>query len=156
MTSSFDSSIPRSPIYRWRVPFGTFPIALISATRPNRWTVVISPRDFAIGYVPDVSSPGSAKRRTPMRRLTLPISSTCLLKMDGSDRLRGFHHKETRSLVLRIRDLPNPDMPMALSFSGLFPSPRIYSTRPLKMDGPDSTSGYRDLRCSVDTISLST
>jgi hypothetical protein len=68
--------------------------------------------------------------------------------MDGSDRLRGFHHKETRSLVLRIRDLPNPDMPMALSFSGLFPSPWIYSTHPLKMDGPDSTSGYRDLRCS--------
>jgi hypothetical protein len=71
-----------------------------------------------------------------MCRLTLPISPTCLLKMDGSDRLRGFHHKETRSLVLRFRDLPNPDVPMALSFSGLFPCPRIDATRPLKMDGP--------------------
>jgi hypothetical protein len=59
-------------------------------------------------------------------------------------------------LVLRIRDLPNPDMPMALSFSGIFPSPQIYAMRPHKMDGPDSTSGYRDLRCSVDTTSLST
>jgi hypothetical protein len=156
MTSSFESSIPRSPIYRWCILFETFPIALISATHPNRWTIVISPHDFMIRYVPDVSSPRSAKRRTLMRQLTLLISSMCLQKMDGSDRLWGFHHKETRSLVLRIHDLSNPDMSMALSFSGLFPSPRIYSTHPLKVDGPDSTSGYRDLRCSVDTISLST
>jgi hypothetical protein len=51
-------------------------------------------------------------------------------------------------LVLKNRDLPNPDMPMALSLSELFPSPRIYATRPGVMDGPDSSSGYRDLRCS--------
>jgi hypothetical protein len=55
-------------------------------------------------------------------------------------------------LVLRIRETPNPDVSMALSFLGLFPSPRIYATRPGKMDGPDSTSGYRDLR----STSLST
>jgi hypothetical protein len=51
-------------------------------------------------------------------------------QMDGSDLRRGFHWKETRSLVLRIPDLPNPDMPMGFSFSGLFPSLRIYATRP--------------------------
>ena len=59
-------------------------------------------------------------------------------------------------LVLRIRDLPNLDVPMALSFSGLFPSPRIYAMHPLNMDGLDSTSGYCNLRCSDDTLSLST
>jgi hypothetical protein len=59
-------------------------------------------------------------------------------------------------LVLKIRDFPNPDMPMALSFSELFPSPRIYATRWGEMDGPDSSSGYRDLRCSVDTMCLPT
>jgi hypothetical protein len=56
--------------------------------------------------------------------------------MDGFDRLRGFHHKETRSLVLRIHNLPNPDVSMDSPLSGLFRSPRIYATRPLKMDGP--------------------
>jgi hypothetical protein len=74
--SSFDSSIPRSPIYQWRIPFETFPIPLISATRPNKWTVVISLRDFAIGYDPDVScllSSGFAKRRIPMCRWPFPF-----------------------------------------------------------------------------------
>jgi hypothetical protein len=50
--------------------------------------------------------------------------------------LRSFEVLEF--LVLKIRDLPNPDMPMALSLSELFPSPRIYATRPGEMDGPDS------------------
>jgi hypothetical protein len=98
--------------------------------------VLISPRDFATSNALDVSPPGSVKHRTPVCRLVLPISPTCLLKMDGSDRLRGFHHKETRSLVLRIHDLSNLDAPMDSPLSGFFPSPRIYATHPLKMDGP--------------------
>jgi hypothetical protein len=57
--------------------------------------------------------------------------------MDGSDRLRGFHHKETQSFDLMIRDLPNRDAPMDSPLSGLFPSPRIYAARPLNMDGLD-------------------
>jgi hypothetical protein len=40
---------------------------------------------------------------------------------DGRLRLRrGFHWNETRSPVLRFRDFPNPDMPMARFFSELF------------------------------------
>ena len=39
-------------------------------------------------------------------------------------------------LVLTIREMSNPDVLMALSFSRLLPSPWIYATRPLKMDGP--------------------
>jgi hypothetical protein len=40
---------------------------------------------------------------------------------DGRLRLRrGFRWKETRSLVLKDRDFPNPDMPMARFFSELF------------------------------------
>jgi hypothetical protein len=39
-------------------------------------------------------------------------------------------------LILRIHETSNPDVSMALSFLGLFPSPRIYAMHPLKMDGP--------------------
>jgi hypothetical protein len=75
---------------------------------------------------------------------------------DGRLRLRrGFHWNETRSPVLRFRDVPNPDLPMALSSSGIFPSRRNCATCPREMDGPDASSGYRDLRCSVDTMCLS-
>jgi hypothetical protein len=51
-------------------------------------------------------------------------------------------------LVLKNCDLPKPDMPMALSLSELFLSPRIYATCPGVMDGPDSFSRYCDLQCS--------
>jgi hypothetical protein len=98
--------------------------------------ILISPRDFVILSLLDVSSPGSVKCRTPVCQLTLSILPMCLLKMDGSDRLRGFHHKETQSLVLRIRDLPNPNVMMDSPLSGIFWSPRIYGTHPLKMDSP--------------------
>jgi hypothetical protein len=40
--------------------------------------------------------------------------------------------------LLKIRDLPNPDLPIALSWSELLPSPRIYATRPREMDNPDA------------------
>jgi hypothetical protein len=76
-------------------------------------------------------------------------------QMDDSDLRRGFHWKETRSLVLKIPDLLNIDMPMGFSFSGIFSSLRIYATRLGEMDGLDSASGYHDLRCSVDTMCLS-
>jgi hypothetical protein len=59
-------------------------------------------------------------------------------------------------LVLKIRETPNPDMPMGSFLFKIFRGPRSYATRPGEMDGPDSISGYHGLRCSVDTMWLLT
>jgi hypothetical protein len=85
-----------------------------------------------------------------------PDLATCSQLMNGSDHFRNFQHGFSRPLVLRIREIPNPDMPMNSPFSGLFPSSRIYATRPLKMDGSDLLSGFWDFRYSDDRNLLST
>jgi hypothetical protein len=132
--SSSVSTIPRSLIYRWRCPFGTFPIPSIFATCPNSWTVQSLRRRF---HCADSRSHDFDEMTTAGPHPELSSFQDFALR--NSEMLEF--------LVLRIRDFSNLDVSMALSFSGLFPSPWIYATCPLKLDSSDSTSRYRDLQC---------
>jgi hypothetical protein len=59
---------------------GLFPMALIFATRPSRWTVLIQPRDFATCDAPNI-----CQCETPnVDMLMVPsMSATCPGNMDG-------------------------------------------------------------------------
>ena len=128
MSSAFVPLISRTPIYRWRCPIGTFPMAPICDTRPQQ----MDGRDL-FSQFRDMLCPGPLVSRIhempnhekPMNALigTFPESfDFCHVSLkDGRlDFRRGFAWKETRSLVFRFRDFPNPDMLMARFFSELF------------------------------------
>jgi hypothetical protein len=60
---------------------------------------------------------------------------------------QGFGLRDSemhKHLVTRILDIPMTQMPIGNFLSGLSPMAPIVATRPLKMDGSDFSSRFRD------------
>jgi hypothetical protein len=153
----FVSSISRSPIFRWRVPFGTFPDFLICATRPQQ----MDGRDLSSRFR-DMICPGPLVSR--IREMPNPEKPMNSLDRDFSRKLRSLprvlnrwtarfasgisleRNPITCSQVSRFSESRYADG--AFLFGTFSESPDLRHASLREMDGPDSASGYRDLRCS--------
>jgi hypothetical protein len=151
------------------LPFGTFP-DFVDCCHVSQQT---DGRDLSSRFR-DMMCPGPlVSRIREMPNLEKPMNSligtfpesfdSCHVSLkDGWLRLRrGFRWKETRSLVLRFPDFPNPDMPMGLCSSGLFRivgfAPRVEDRWTVLMRPRDIATCDAPLTqcvCQVETLNV--
>jgi hypothetical protein len=123
--------ICRVPKLRWSLPFRDFFRDLRSSPRvPSRWMALIQSHDFGTSDAPEVLSSGSAKRRTPIRRVDFSIGTfsdsldLCHVspQTDGSDSLSLFRDLKCPDFLdLENSDIPNVDIPISQSFRDFHP-----------------------------------